>query len=67
MDGAKDKELYKRFAAMSRGYDCGQYVAVTKKACEHAKVEAEIELSHLERIFLRDLSGSNRLETGEKV
>ena len=37
-----------------------QYVAVTEKACAHTRIEAEIELSHLERAFLRDLGEANR-------
>ncbi len=39
-----------------------QYVAITEKACKHVKIEAEVELSQLERIFLRDLSESNRVK-----
>ena len=98
MDEAKNTELYRRCASMSKGYDVivgsiandrmfyvldnfflgnitdkalvmslsalqlgQQYVAITEKACEHIKIESEIELSYLERIFLRDLSESNRV------
>ena len=39
-----------------------QYVAITEKACKHVKIEAELDLSQLERIFLRDLSESNRVK-----
>ena len=39
-----------------------QYVAVTENACSHVVIEAEIELSHLERVFLRDLSEANRVK-----
>ena len=39
-----------------------QYVALTEKACKHVRIEAKIELSHLERIFLKDLSESNRVK-----
>ena len=39
-----------------------QYVAITEKACNQVKVEAEVELSQLERVFLRDLSESNRVK-----
>ena len=39
-----------------------QYVAITEKACQHVAIEAEIELSYLEKIFLRDLSEANRVK-----
>lgn len=37
-----------------------QYVAVTQKGCEAVHVEAEIELSHLERMFIQEVAESNR-------
>ena len=52
-----DKALVMSLAALQRGE---QYVAVTSKACAHTRIEVEIEFSHLERAFLRDLSESNR-------
>ena len=52
-----DKALVMSLSALQLGQ---QYVAITKKACSHAMIEAEIELSFLERVFLRDLSESNR-------
>ena len=52
-----DKVLVMSLSALQLGQ---QYVAVTDKACNHVRVETEIELSHLERVFLRDLSESNR-------
>lgn len=52
-----DKALVMSLSALQLGQ---QYVAVTEKACRHAMIEAEIELSYLERVFLRDLSESNR-------
>ena len=52
-----DKALVMSLSALQLGE---QYAAITKKACEHAKIEAEVELSILERAFLRDLSESNR-------
>lgn len=54
-----DKALVMSLSALQLGQ---QYVAITKKACEHAVVEAEIELSHLERVFLRDLNEANRVK-----
>lgn len=54
-----DKALVMSFSALQLGQ---QYVAVTQKACDHAKIETEVELSYLERVFLRDLSESNRVK-----
>ena len=54
-----DKALVMSLSALQLGE---QFVAITEKACEHAKIETEIELSHLERNFLRDLSKSNRVK-----
>lgn len=39
-----------------------QFVLVTEKACRCAAVEAELELSCLERAFLRDRSEANRVK-----
>ena len=54
-----DKALVMSLSALQMGE---QYVAITENACKHVKIETEIELSHLERIFLRDLSESNRVK-----
>ena len=54
-----DKALVMSLSALQLGE---QYVAITEKACKHIKIEAEVELSHLERIFLRDLSEQNRVK-----
>jgi len=54
-----DKALVMSLSALQLGQ---QYVAVTEKACANARIETEIELSHLERAFLRDLSESNRIK-----
>ncbi|MBQ9032197.1 MAG: DUF3990 domain-containing protein [Parasporobacterium sp.] len=53
-----DKALVMSLSALQLGQ---QYVAITGKACKHVIIETEIELSYLERIFLRDLSESNRV------
>ena len=37
-----------------------QYVAITQKACDYVKIECEVELSYLERQFLKDVAGENR-------
>ena len=52
-----DKALVMSLSALQLGE---QYVAITEKACANIRIETEIELSHLERVFLRDLSESNR-------
>ena len=54
-----DKALVMSLSALQLGK---QYVAITGKACKHVKIEAEVELSQLERIFLRDLSESKRVK-----
>lgn len=52
-----DKALVMSLSALQLGQ---QYVAVSQKACDQAAIETEIELSYMERAFLRDMSGSNR-------
>lgn len=37
-----------------------QYVAVTQKACDAVQIEAEVELSHLERLFMKEIAEANR-------
>ena len=54
-----DKALVKSLSALNLGK---QYVAVSKKACKQVKIEKEIELSYLERIYLRELSEQNRVK-----
>jgi len=54
-----DKALVMSLSALQLGK---QYAAITKKACRNVKIEAEVELSHLERVFLRDLAESNRVK-----
>ena len=54
-----DKALVASLSVLQLGQ---QYVAITQKACEHAKIETEIELSYLERSFFRDLGESNRVK-----
>lgn len=54
-----DKALVMSLSALQLGK---QYVAITEKACKQVKIEAEVKLSQLERVFLRDLSESNRVK-----
>ena len=37
-----------------------QYVAVTQKGCDAVRIEAEVELSHLERMFIQEVAEANR-------
>lgn len=37
-----------------------QYVVVTQKGCDAVRVEAEVELSHLERLFIQEVAEANR-------
>lgn len=37
-----------------------QYVAVTQKGCDAVQIEAEIELSHLERLYIQEVAEANR-------
>ncbi len=39
-----------------------QYVAVTQKACDAVRVEREIPLSYLEKLFLKEVSEENRVK-----
>ena len=37
-----------------------QYVAVTQKGCNAVRIEAEVEISHLERLFMKEVAEANR-------
>ena len=37
-----------------------QYVAVSQKACNAVRIEVEVELSHLERLFMKEVAEANR-------
>ena len=39
-----------------------QYVAITQVACDAVQIEAEIPLSHLERLAIKELAEENRLK-----
>ena len=54
-----DKALVMSLSALKLGQ---QYAAITEKACSQIKIEAKVEFSYLERLFLRDLSESNRVK-----
>ena len=52
-----DKALVSSLSALQLGK---QYVAVTQKGCDAVRVETEIQLSQLERMFMRDVAEENR-------
>lgn len=52
-----DAALVNSLSALELGK---QYVAITQKACDAIKIECEVELSYLERQFLKDIAGENR-------
>lgn len=54
-----DKALLMSLSALQLGE---QYVAVTDQACRNVRIEAEVELSFLERQCLRDISEENRIK-----
>ena len=37
-----------------------QYVAISQKGCDAVQIEQEIEISHLERLFIKDVADNNR-------
>lgn len=52
-----DAALVNSLSALQLGR---QYVAVSQKACDAVRIEKEITISHLERLFLREVSAENR-------
>ena len=52
-----DKALVSSLAALELGK---QYVAVTKKGCEAVRIEREVEISYLERLFVQKVAEQNR-------
>ena len=54
-----DKALVMSLSALQLGK---QYVATTEKACRQTAIDADIELSYMERVFLRDMGESNRVK-----
>ena len=52
-----DAALVNSLSALQLGR---QYVAVSQKACYAVRIEKEITISHLERLFLQEVSAENR-------
>jgi hypothetical protein len=57
MGNITDTALVNSLSALQLGK---QYVAVSQKGCDAVRIEAEVELSHLERLFLKDVAEENR-------
>lgn len=53
-----DAALINSLSALQLGK---QYVMVTQKGCDHTRIEAEIELSHLERLSIQTVAVENRI------
>jgi len=57
MGNITDTALVNSLSALQLGK---QFVAVSQKGCDAIRIEAEVELSHLERLFLKDIAEENR-------
>ena len=57
MGNITDAALVNSLSALQLGK---QFVAVSQKGCDAIRIEAEVELSHLERLFLKDVAEENR-------
>ena len=53
-----DAALVNSLSALQLGR---QYVAVTQRCCDAVHIEEEIELSHLERLFIKEVAQQNRV------
>ncbi len=54
-----DAALVNSLSALELGK---QYVAVTQKGCKAVRVEKEISLSYLEKLFMKEISEANRVK-----
>lgn len=52
-----DAALVNSLSALQLGK---QYVAISEKGCKAVRIEIEIEISYLERLFIKDIAESNR-------
>ena len=52
-----DAALINSLAALQRGK---QYVAVSGKGCDAVRIEAEVNISYLERLFMKEVAEENR-------
>ena len=54
-----DEALVNSLSALELGK---QYVAVTQKGCDSVKIEKEIPISYLEKLFMKEVSAANRVK-----
>lgn len=54
-----DAALINSLSALERGK---QYVAVTQKGCDAVRIEKEIPISYLEKLFMKEVSEANRVK-----
>lgn len=52
-----DEALINSLSALELGK---QYVAVTQKGCDAVRIEKEVEISYLEKLFMKEISEQNR-------
>lgn len=52
-----DMALVNSLSALQLGK---QYVVISKKGCDAVRIEAEVELSYLERLFIKEIAEENR-------
>ena len=54
-----DAALINSLSALQLGK---QYVAVTQKGCDAVRIEKEIPISYLEKLFMKEVSEANRIK-----
>ena len=52
-----DMALVNSLSALQLGK---QYVVISQKGCDAVRIEAEVELSYLERLFIKEIAEENR-------
>ena len=52
-----DMALVNSLSALQLGK---QYVVISQKGCDTVRIEAEVELSYLERLFIKEIAEENR-------
>lgn len=59
MGSITDAALVNSLSALELGK---QYVAVSKKACDAVRIEKEVPISYLEKLFMKEVSEANRVK-----
>lgn len=57
VDNVTDMALVNSLSALQLGK---QYVVISQKGCDAVRIEAEVELSYLERLFIKEIAEENR-------